>query len=72
MLKKAMVAPRGQATARDDPGRLPPRPCGAQALAPGPISPPISFEPPTRGWLSEAIYVKEGHGGAQRPGNSQR
>ena len=48
MLKKATVAPRGQATARDDPGRLPPRPCGAQALAPGPISPPISFEPPTR------------------------
>ena len=72
MFKKAMVAPRGQARARNDPGRSPHDPVGPRPYPRALFRPPISFESRTRGWLHEAIYVHERHGGAQRPGDSQR
>ena len=72
MFTNAAVVPRGHVTARNDlwesphhPVRLRPDP---RALS-GPV---ISFEPPTRRWLTGVIYVHKRRGGAQRPGDGQK
>ena len=72
MFTNAAVAPRGQVTARNDPGEVPDHSVGPRHDPRALSGPVISFEPPTRRWLSEAIYVYEGRGGAQRPGDGQK
>ena len=72
MFTNAAVAPRGHVTARNDPGEFPHHPVGLRPDPRALSGPVISFEPPTRRWLTGAIYVHECRGGAQRPGDRQK
>ena len=69
--RKTRCAPRGQVTARNNPGGpyhpVRPRP-DPRTLS----CPEISFEPRTRGWLHATNNVHERRSSAQRPGDSQK
>ena len=53
-------------------GGVPDHPVGPRPDPRALSRPVISFEPPTRRWLTEAINVHEGCGGMQRPGDGQK
>ena len=72
LFTNAAVAPRGQVTARNDPGESPHHPVAPRPDPRALSGPVISFEPPTRRWLTGAIYVHECRGGAQRPGDRHK